>query len=157
MEPHRPSLSELLQRVKEHPGDHEARLQAARQAIIAAFHKGDPHFADIAESLLVDAPRGLPIEARRVLQHLAAQAHAVRRAVTMAHQEAHAAPSTLIRSLTADPAALIAEITALEAAGKHQVARAMLEVSQACHPGHEGLRALQDLLLDPWTDEVTAP
>jgi hypothetical protein len=157
VEQQRPSLSELLQRVKDQPGDHEARLQAARQALLLAFHKGDPHFADIAESLLVDAPRRLPAEAREALQHLAAQAHAIRRAVAIAHQEAYTAPSSLLRSLSSDPEALVSEITALQSEGRWQVARAMLEVSLARHPGHLGLRVLQDLLLDPWTEEVTAP
>ncbi|MFH1463806.1 MAG: hypothetical protein ABIO70_05395 [Pseudomonadota bacterium] len=157
MEQPPPNLSDLLTRVQAEPTDHEARIQAARLALALAFHKGDPHFADIAEALLVDAPRRLPAPARATLRRLAAQAHAIRRAVAIAHQEARATPSALIRSLSDDPEALVVEVRALLASGRGQLARAVLEVSIARHPGHSGLMALADLALDPWPDDDTAP
>jgi hypothetical protein len=153
VDPRTPTLGDLLRRVTDQPADHDARVFAARTALSLAFRQGDPHLADVAESLLVDAPRRLPAPIRAELERLAAQAHATRRAVAMAHHHAHAAPLGLALCLTGDPEALAAEVEQRLVDGQRQLARAILEVSLTRHPRDPRLLALRERVCDPWPDE----
>ncbi len=150
METTRETLSQLLNQLEARPRDHQARLTAAGQALALCVGLGDPLLADVAESLVADAPRRLPGKVRRELSHLAARARASRRAVAMAHRTARQAPDALARSLAADPELLAAQIRRRLDQGETALARAVLEVALARFATHKGLIELRESLLEAW-------
>jgi hypothetical protein len=144
----RDKLGQLLSELDSSPRDHQCRIEAARTALALCFRDGDPHFADVAESLLVDAPRLTPRSKRAELDKLAAQATATRRAVALAHGQSHANPAKLAEALVGDPAQLAVEIRTRMDAKQHALARAVLEVGLARHQGDPTLCELQQILGD---------
>jgi hypothetical protein len=146
----RETLGELLAQLSAQPRQHELRIRAAQAALQLCFHKGDPHFADVAESLVADAPRRFPKAARAELDKLAAQACATRRAVAMAHRHRHDAPGSLGESLVVDPEQLAAEVERRLEAGQVGLARAVLEVGLARHTDHPRLQELKLRNHDRW-------
>ncbi len=150
MEPKRDQLSELLGELRRKPKCHDTRVQAARTALALCFREGDPHLADVAESLVVDVPRLTPRAKRAELDKLAAQATATRRAVAMAHGQAHADPSSLAEALSSDPDHLAAEVEQRLLADQPSLARAVLEVGLTRHREHPRLRELQRRYHERW-------
>ncbi len=150
MEATRDKLGRLLTALNTRPRDHEARVEAARTALALSFRAGDPHFADVAESLVVDAPRFTPRSKRAELDKLAAQATATRRAVALAHGRSHANPLLMAQALIGDPEQIGAEIEQRMEANQPALARAVLEVGLARHPESPTLRELQRRFCDRW-------
>ena len=146
----RDKLSQLLGRLQQHPKDHGARVRAARIALEQSFRAGDPHFADVAESLLVDIPRLTPKAARTELSRLAAQAKATRRAVAMAHRLESPDPHEMAHALAADPDDLADEVTQRVEAKQPALAKAVLEVALSRHRDHPRLRELQQRIEIEW-------
>ena len=150
MEPSHEALGKLLGDLGTRPKDHDTRLEAARTALALCFRMGDPHFADVAEALVADAPRIFPRAKRAELDRLAAQASATRRAVAMAHRQAHADPHSLAKHLLQDPDQLASEVKRRLDAQQPALARAVLEVGLARHKGHSGLQELHRSHQDRW-------
>ncbi len=150
VEPSRDRLGELLGQLGQQPKDHDTRLEAARTALVLCFRKGDPHFADVAESLVVDAPRLTPRTKRAELDKLAAQATAIRRAVAMAHGLSHGAPSSLAETLIADPDQLAREVEQRIESDQPALAQAVLEVGLTRHRGDPRLEELQRRHQERW-------
>ncbi len=144
------ALGELLSRLAQRPKDHDARLEAARTALTLCFRKGDPHYADVAEALVADAPRLFPRAKRAELDKLAAQASATRRAVALAHGQAHADPHSLASHLLQDPDQLADEVRRRMDAQQPALARAVLEVGLARHRGHKALLELERTWQSRW-------
>ena len=150
MEPTHEALGKLLGDLNTRPKDHDARVEAARTALVLCFRLGDPHYADVAEALVADAPRIFPRAKRAELDKLAAQAAATRRAVAMAHRQAHADPSSMAEYLLQDPDRLAREVERRMDAQQPALARAVLEVGLARHKGHSALLELQRSHQDRW-------
>ena len=150
MEPKQAELGALLSKLNQQPKCHDTRIDAARTALALCFRKGDPHLADVAESLLVDAPRLTPRAKRAELDKLAAQATAIRRAVAMAHGQDHAAPSSLAQALSSDPDQLAVEVQRRLGANQPSLARAVLEVGLTRHRDHPRLLQLQSSYQERW-------
>ena len=150
MEPTRDTLGKLLSQLGKHPKDHDTRLEAARTALVLCFRQGDPHFADVAEALVADTPRFFPRAKRSELDKLAAQATATRRALAMAHRQAHSDPTSLTEALIEDPDQLASEVQLRIDARQASLARAVLEVGLTRHRDHPRLRQLQLELQESW-------
>ena len=150
MDPAPDTLGQLLSELAAHPKAHDLRVRAARKALSLCFRKGDPHYADVAESLIIDAPRRFPKAMRAELDRLVAQASAIRRAVAMAHGQAHNDPLSLAAHLAQDPDQLATEVQRCIDAEQPALARAVLEVGLARHRDHQGLRKLQLTQQERW-------
>ncbi len=137
-------LGRLLALVQASPKDHPSRLRAASLALKLALEKGDPHYADVAEALVADAPRRMPKGDREQLEHIRAKARATRRAVAMAHRTGRANPLALADALSSDPDRLAGEVRRRLADGQFALARAVLEVALACNAGHTELLRIRD-------------
>ncbi len=153
MEPTRQALGTLLAKLGEQPKAHDTRLEAARTALALCFRRGDPHFADVAEALVADAPRFFPKAKRIELDKLAAQATATRRALAMAHRQAHKDPSSLSEALIRDPEQLAIEIEQRLDEGQIGLAKAVLEVGLTRHRDDARLQDLRLRLQGSWAFE----
>ena len=146
MDTSRNALGTLLAAVAADPRDHRARMQAAGLALDLCLDLGDPHLADVAESLVADAPERAPVEVTAGLAALEARARAARRAVCLARRHGKRSPRALAGDLARDPRALADEVRGLAARNQAGLARAVLEVGLARFPDHPNLDGLLDLL-----------
>ncbi len=140
----------MLAQLAQRPKDHDTRLRAARAARVQCFRAGDPHNADVAESLVVDRPRLFPRSKRAELDKLAAQASAIRRAVAMAHRLSHSDPHSLGRALSEDPDSLAEEVQRRLDDDQPALARALLEVALSRHADHPSLRGIRERFQQRW-------